>query len=151
MRIARAATNELVTLLIAGQSLVVSYHHVSHIHLAYTSSTDCFSLILDIREYDVLFHQRVCIDESSARMIFLPASSHFASELRVGQWYVVQFEEGVTSLTHRKDLEERAEVRVCAFDIETTKQPLKFPDPSSDVVMMISYMVDGQGFLIINR
>ena len=38
-----------------------------------------------------------------------------------------------------------------AFDIETTKLPLKFPDPASDVIMMVSYMVDGQGYLITNR
>lgn len=31
-----------------------------------------------------------------------------------------------------------------AFDIETTKLPLKFPDASFDVIMMISYMIDGQ-------
>ena len=33
---------------------------------------------------------------------------------------------------------------VLAFDIETTKLPLKFPDASSDSIMMISYMIDGQ-------
>jgi DNA polymerase epsilon subunit 1 len=40
---------------------------------------------------------------------------------------------------------------VCAFDIETTKLPLKFPDAEFDQVFMISYMLDGQGYLIINR
>lgn len=40
---------------------------------------------------------------------------------------------------------------VLAFDIETTKLPLKFPDPASDVIMMVSYMVDGQGYLVTNR
>jgi DNA polymerase epsilon subunit 1 len=38
-----------------------------------------------------------------------------------------------------------------AYDIETTKLPLKFPDASIDQIMMISYMIDGQGFLITNR
>ena len=38
-----------------------------------------------------------------------------------------------------------------AFDIETTKLPLKFPDAAIDSVMMISYMIDGQGYLITNR
>ena len=38
-----------------------------------------------------------------------------------------------------------------AYDIETTKLPLKFPDPASDSIMMISYMIDGQGYLITNR
>ena len=46
---------------------------------------------------------------------------------------------------------QRAEVRICAFDIETTKLPLKFPDASYDMVMMISYMIDGDGYLIVNR
>lgn len=40
---------------------------------------------------------------------------------------------------------------ILAFDIETTKSPLKFPDSSIDCIMMISYMIDGQGFLITNR
>ena len=31
-----------------------------------------------------------------------------------------------------------------AFDIETTKLPLKFPDAATDQIMMISYMIDGQ-------
>ena len=48
-------------------------------------------------------------------------------------------------------LQGRADTRVCAFDIECTKLPLKFPDPSYDQVFMISYMVDGEGFLITNR
>lgn len=45
----------------------------------------------------------------------------------------------------------RAEPVVLAFDIETTKAPLKFPDAQTDQVMMISYMIDTQGFLITNR
>jgi len=40
---------------------------------------------------------------------------------------------------------------VMAFDIETTKLPLKFPDANTDQIMMISYMIDGQGYLISNR
>ena len=33
---------------------------------------------------------------------------------------------------------------VMAYDIETTKLPLKFPDAAIDQIMMISYMIDGQ-------
>ena len=33
---------------------------------------------------------------------------------------------------------------VLAYDIETTKLPLKFPDSQTDQIMMISYMIDGQ-------
>ncbi|KAG6859938.1 DNA polymerase epsilon catalytic subunit [Termitomyces sp. Mi166 len=39
---------------------------------------------------------------------------------------------------------------IMAFDIQTTKAPLKFSDQAIDQVMMISYMVDGQDFLITN-
>ena len=46
---------------------------------------------------------------------------------------------------------QRADPVVLAFDIETTKLPLKFPDSVTDQVMMMSYMIDGQGFLITNR
>ena len=35
---------------------------------------------------------------------------------------------------------------VLAYDIETTKLPLKFPDSSTDSIMMVSYMIDGQVF-----
>jgi len=37
-----------------------------------------------------------------------------------------------------------------AYDIETTKLPLKFPDPSIDCIMMISYMIDAQVQIISN-
>lgn len=37
-----------------------------------------------------------------------------------------------------------------AFDIETTKEPLKFPDADFDKIMLISYVIDEQTFLIVN-
>lgn len=46
---------------------------------------------------------------------------------------------------------DKADLRVLAFDIETTKAALKFPDARFDQVMMISYVLDGKGFLITNR
>ena len=45
----------------------------------------------------------------------------------------------------------RADPVIMAFDIETSKAPLKFPDSSTDQIMMISYMIDGLGFLLTNR
>lgn len=72
-------------------------------------------------------------------------------DIRCGQWYDVGVSNNEVTLEKRTDLLQRAEVRICAFDIETTKLPLKFPDADYDLVMMISYMVDGQGYLIINR
>lgn len=91
--------------------------------------------LLDIREYDIPYYSRVAIDLG----------------IRVGLWYRVDVGAGDVKLEHRKDLVGRPEARVLAFDIETTKQPLKFPEPTLDKVMMISYMLDGQGYLIINR
>lgn len=74
-----------------------------------------------------------------------------ATDVRCGQWYDVSICSSGPLLEKRSDLLQRAEVHVCAFDIETTKLPLKFPDATTDQIMMISYMIDGQGYLIINR
>lgn len=51
----------------------------------------------------------------------------------------------------RADLLQRAEPRIVAWDIETTKLPLQFPNAEYDQVFMISYMVDKRGYLICNR
>lgn len=77
-------------------------------------------------------------------------SSH-NSDIRCGLWYDVSVSSSEITVERRPDLLQRAEVHVCAFDIETTKLPLKFPDAEYDSIMMISYMIDGQGYLIINR
>lgn len=71
-----------------------------------------------------------------------------------GSWYTVKSKTKLTEppiITLRSDLIDRPEPIVLAFDIETTKLPLKFPDANSDQIMMISYMIDGQGYLITNR
>jgi len=93
---------------------------------------DC---IVDVREYDVPYYLRVAID----------------NDIRVGLWYAVTFTEGRPSFNQLKEKVKRADPVVMAYDIETTKAPLKFPDQAIDQVMMISYMVDGQGYLITNR
>ncbi|XP_049379283.1 DNA polymerase epsilon catalytic subunit A-like isoform X1 [Solanum stenotomum] len=98
-------------------------------------SQDFIDYITDLREYDVPYHVRFAID----------------IDVRCGQWYDVSVSSSNVMLEKRTDLLQRAEVHVCAFDIETTKLPLKFPDAEYDSIMMISYMVDGQGYLIINR
>ena len=98
-------------------------------------TTDYLEWIVDIREHDVNYVVRASIDNG----------------FRVGLWYSVTNVSGLTQLSERKDLLERPEPRVLAFDIETTKSPLKFPDANIDRVMMISYMIDGTGYLIVNR
>ena len=92
---------------------------------------------LDIREYDVPFTQRVQIDLG----------------LRVGLWYDVTPQPGSIScdIKERPDLLGRPQMRILAYDIETSKAPLKFPNAEIDPIMMISLMVDGQGLLIVNR
>ncbi|KAK0199787.1 hypothetical protein DFS33DRAFT_1388090 [Desarmillaria ectypa] len=91
--------------------------------------------IIDIREYDVPYYLRVAID----------------IDIRVGLWYAVTFAAGQPAFRHIAERVKRADPVVMAYDIETTKAPLKFPDQAIDQVMMISYMVDGQGYLITNR
>ncbi|GAU88460.1 hypothetical protein RvY_01155 [Ramazzottius varieornatus] len=94
--------------------------------------------LIDIREYDVPFHVRVSID----RQIF------------AGRWYTVtptSEPPKVPKMTFRPEMLERPDMVICAYDIETTKSPLKFPDATVDQIMMISYMISGKGFLIVNR
>lgn len=133
---------------------------------------DFLDSIVDLREYDVPYHVRFAIDNGDTifflsvwtftkivsikklHFIYLSFSDMRAScdlDVRCGQWYDVSVSSAGLMLEKRTDLLQRAEVRVCAFDIETTKLPLKFPDAEYDQIMMISYMVDGQGYLIINR
>ena len=90
--------------------------------------------IIDVREFDVPYYLRVAID----------------NEMRVGLWYSVTFDVGQPHF-EQLDRVKRADPVVMAFDIETTKAPLKFPDQAIDQIMMSSYMIDGQGFLITNR
>ncbi|KAF8566604.1 hypothetical protein P879_05659 [Paragonimus westermani] len=92
--------------------------------------------LMDIRESDVPYLMRVCIDLS----IF------------AGCWYVARCRPGLSvELVKHEDTVAWPEPVVLAFDIETTKLPLKFPDSDVDQIIMISYMLDGAGHLICNR
>ncbi|KAF3099881.1 DNA polymerase epsilon catalytic subunit [Orbilia oligospora] len=102
---------------------------------ANNAGVDASDYIVDIREYDVPYHVRVSID----------------LDIRIGKWYTVEAKHGIIGLSLIEDRLARADPVVLAFDIETTKLPLKFPDALIDQIMMISYMIDGQGFLITNR
>lgn len=98
------------------------------------------SLLIDVKEHDVPYHVRVCID----------------LDIRAGKWYEVippSAQSNEQSVHLKEDVErlERADPVVMAFDIETTKLPLKFPDSKTDAIMMISYMIDGRGYLVTNR
>ncbi|EAQ83561.1 conserved hypothetical protein [Chaetomium globosum CBS 148.51] len=99
------------------------------------SFAEASDFIVDIREYDVPYHVRVMID----------------LDIRVGNWYFVEAKNGVTTIIRNEERLAPADPVVMAFDIETCKAPLKFPDSAVDQIMMVSYMIDGQGFLITNR
>ena len=99
---------------------------------------DLMSEIVDIREYDVPFICRCCIDLN----------------VRVANWFDVcpiTEMDGCCSLKPRTDIMHRPDIKVFAYDIETEKAPLKFPNAETDRIMMISYMIDNDGYLITNR
>jgi DNA polymerase epsilon subunit 1 len=100
-------------------------------------ATDPLSYIIDFREHDVPYTVRASID----------------LDLRVGAWYTVTPEYGseCCQVAIDRSILELCEPRTLAFDIECEKSPLKFPNPETDRIFMISYMVKNQGFLIINR
>ncbi|KAI9356996.1 hypothetical protein DFJ73DRAFT_213314 [Zopfochytrium polystomum] len=101
-----------------------------------TAFSDPLDSVVDLREYDISFYVRTAID----------------CDFRVGIWYFVKANgPGRVSLEKNEAKVNRAEPVIIAFDIETTKLPLKFPDAGIDSIMMISYMIDGQGYLITNR
>ena len=101
--------------------------------------------IQELREYDVPYVCRVCMD----------------LDIRSGSWYTVTLEHiDDASPPHPvlsdPDIETKASPRVLAFDIECAKAPLKFPNAEVDEIYMISFMCsDGkgspQGYLICSR
>lgn len=113
---------------------------------------DLIETLVDIREYDVPYYMRAAID----------------LDIRVGAWHEIstaasssgpsphrQFGDALLGVRYqavwRQDIMQKPESRIMAFDIECTKAELKFPNPDYDEVFMISYMIDGRGFLIISR
>ena len=96
---------------------------------------DPMDSIQDVREHDVPYVVRACID----------------LDLRAGCWYTLTpLKSGGVTLSEKDNLQ-KANPKVLAFDIECTKAPLKFPDADIDSIFMISYMLDGQGYLLLSR
>jgi DNA polymerase epsilon subunit 1 len=101
-----------------------------------SAQNDPLSTLIDMREYDVPYVVRVCTD----------------LEIRAGAWYTVTPNPtNIGVVLTEQDVETKANPSYMAFDIECTKAPLKFPDANFDSIFMISYMVNGQGYLIISR
>ncbi|EME32355.1 DNA polymerase epsilon subunit 1 [Galdieria sulphuraria] len=99
--------------------------------------SDGFHSILEIFEYDISPISRTMISQN----------------IHVGLWYNVRVDSKSNAVLHPlSEIVERPQPVVLAFDIETTKAPLKFPDAKTgDQVMMISWMIDGKGYLGVNR
>merc|ERR1719230_2176747 len=102
--------------------------------------------VIELYEYDVPYVTRTMID----------------CKLRCGKWYEVtrptprptddrDLNDSQTTIECLKEMTVKPPLRVFAWDIECTKLPLKFPDSAYDRVTMISIMIDGSGFLIVNR
>jgi DNA polymerase epsilon subunit 1 len=67
---------------------------------------DLLDAVTDLREYDVPYHGRVCIDRN----------------VRVGLWYRLTYAEGFIASTEQVvEMKERPDLKYLAFDIETTK------------------------------
>ena len=115
------------------------------------ATIDASDFIVDIREYDVPYHVRVAIDKGKHANFTYMYLADGVADIRIGKWYTVEAKHGVISMTCIEERLTPADPVVMAYDIETTKLPLKFPDAVIDQIMMISYMIDGQGFLITNR
>lgn len=71
-------------------------------------------------------------------------------QIRCGKWYNVSYD-GENYSFHITDRITHPDLRIFAFDIETTKPPLKFPNADFDEVMMISILTESFGELIVNR
>lgn len=98
--------------------------------------------VIGMREHDVPYTVRTCID----------------LDIRAGCWYTMTpnpvKDQGFVKYSctaSDQDFTTKGNPRYLAFDIECTKAPLKFPQAEVDEIYMISYMCDGQGYLINSR
>ncbi len=97
---------------------------------------DICEVLIDLREYDVKYSARVCIDY----------------DIRVSFWYEVKISKGfVANIEKIPDMLEKPDFSILAYDIETTKEQLRFPDALLNQIMLISYVIDEEFFLIVNR
>lgn len=99
--------------------------------------SDPLTWIDDIFEDDVNYITRACID----------------CDIRCGVWYSCKKDAAGQVEISKLSGGARAAppLRVLAWDIETTKEKLRFPNAENDEIMMISYMCDGKGYLLVNR
>ncbi|KAM0681544.1 DNA polymerase epsilon catalytic subunit [Glugoides intestinalis] len=96
---------------------------------------DVTTEILNIHEYDIPYEIQV--------------GTEFG--IRSGCWYTISYNGEAYQVKRNSEKIAYPDLKIFAFDIETTKPPLKFPNPEFDEVMMISIMTESFGELVINR
>ncbi|EPR78048.1 DNA polymerase epsilon, partial [Spraguea lophii 42_110] len=102
-------------------------------------NTNTFSLFYDKERKESGF---IILEYDIAYEILLPLELN----VRVGKWYHIK-----NNIFHESSKIEFPKLKIMAFDIETTKSPLKFPTPEKDQIMMISLSFGDEGLLITNR
>lgn len=105
--------------------------------------------------YDCFGEERTSNAESLIESIHehdIPAEIATANDLKIrcGKWYGFYYT-GEVYVVEKSERIVFPDLRILAFDIETSKKPLKFPNPESDEVMMISIKTECGGELIVNR
>lgn len=106
--------------------VIISFNFLSHetVASARRHVDDVMDSIFDIREYDVPYHMRVSLD----------------LKINVGKWYTVLATPHEVRIEERPDRLIRPDTTVLAWDIETTKLPLKFPNREIDQVLLVCLM-----------
>ncbi|KAL8452745.1 hypothetical protein Emed_001309 [Eimeria media] len=103
------------------------------------AAADATVLVDEIYESDVLYVTRCCIDLN----------------IRCGRWYrLTRTGPSISDKFTLEPLEDATAsppLGVLAYDIECYKQPLKFPDKESDPIILVSYVHNQQGYLLVNR
>ncbi|KAI5172524.1 DNA polymerase epsilon subunit 1 [Nematocida sp. LUAm3] len=69
--------------------------------------------------------------------------------INAGKWYVVGGSE--ECIIRESERIVPPEIKILSYDIETTKDPFKFPNSERDQVMMVSIMTTEGGWLLVNR
>lgn len=121
----------------AGTARIAPYTDIKSIPQTLSSLANYISNVL---EHDVNLTARFLID----------------NKLTMSTWYNVtvrpELEFPLLERLEGSEFELPPIPKVLAYDIETTKKPLRFPNAEAgDQIMCISYMLDDQGYLLINR
>ncbi|EJW05242.1 hypothetical protein EDEG_00707 [Edhazardia aedis USNM 41457] len=108
-----------------------------------------FKIFFDKTENDILTIDNLLIDIAE---FDIPYEIDFLStnNIRIGKYYFISKNDVDIYISESSQILPPKLV-VLAFDIEVTKDPLKFPCAEKDEIVMISFVVNGEGFLLTNR